>query len=156
MDKETEQLLLEKEKLEKELELAKKELQEGRGVMARKGEELIREYYEVTNEINLLNTLKELLFENLKEEDPKRQILVMEIVIRKLTTVVDQQILFDYIYEKLAKVFGLQIEKAEEQIEYIISKIEQTGWEVDYSLGSMGFSYKGKEYSEDFIGDVPF
>ena len=156
MDKETEQLLLEKEKLEKELELTKKELQEGRKVMIRKGEELIREYYEVTNEINLLNTLKELLFENLKEEDPKRQILVMETVIRKLTTVVDQQMLFDYICEQLAKVFRVQIEQAEEQIEYIISKIEQTGWEVDYSLGSMGFSYKGKEYSEDFIDDVPF
>ena len=156
MDKETEQLMLEKEKLEKELELAKKELQEGREVMASKGEELIREYYEVTNEINLLNTLKELLFENLKEEDPKRQILVMETVIRKLTTVVDQQILFDYIYEQLAKVFGLQIEKAEEQIGYIISKIKQTGWEVDYSLGSMGFAYRGKEYSEDFTDDLPF
>ena len=156
MDKETEQLLLEKEKLEKELELAKKELKEGRGIMISKGKELIDEYYEVTNKINLLNTLKELLFENLTEEDPKRQILVMEIVIRKLTTVVDQQILFDYIYEQLAKVFGLQIEKAEEQIEYIISEIEQTGWEVDYALGSMGFSYKGKEYSEDFTDDLPF
>ena len=156
MDKETEQLLQEKVKLEKELELTKKEFQEGREVMVRKGKELIDEYYEVTNKINLLKTLKELLFENLTEEDPKRQILVMEIVIRKLTTVVDQQILFDYIYEKLAKVFGLQIEKAEEQIEYIISEIEKTGWEVDYSLGSMGFSYKGKEYSEDFIDDVPF
>ena len=156
MDKETEQLLQEKVKLEKELELTKKEFQEGREVMVRKGKELIDEYYEVTNKINLLKTLKELLFENLTEEDPKRQILVMEIVIRKLTTVVDQQILFDYIYEKLAKVFGLQIEKAEEQTEYIISKIEQTGWEVDYSQGHIAFTYGGKEYSEDFIGDVPF
>ena len=156
MDKETEKLLLEKEKLEKELELTRRELQEGRKVMMNKGKELIDEYYEVTNKINLLNTLRDVLFENLTEEDPKRQILVMEIVIRKLTTVVDQQILFDYIYEQLAKVFGLQIEKAEEQIEYIISKIKQTGWEVDYSLGSMGFTYGGKEYSEEFTDDVPF
>ena len=156
MDKEAEQLLQEKVKLEKELELAKKELQEGRGIMISKSKELIDKYYEVTNKINLLNTLRDLLFENLTEEDPKRQILVMEIVIRKLTTVVDQQILFDYIYEQLAKVFGLQIEKAEEQIEYIISKIKQTGWEVDYSLGSMCFTYGGKEYSEDFTDDIPF
>ena len=156
MDKETEQLLLEKERLEEVLELAKKELQEGRKIMIRKGEELIDEYYEVTDKINLLNTLKELLFENLKEEDPKRQILVMEMVIRKLITVVDQQILFDYIYEQLAKVFGLQIEKAEEQIEYIISKIKQTGWEVDYALGHIGFTYGGKECPEELTDDVPF
>ena len=39
MDKETEQLLQEKVKLEKELELTKKELQEGRKIMMNKGKD---------------------------------------------------------------------------------------------------------------------